>query len=609
MGPGTPADMATCAFSRDGLGSLHSKEKMIVSQKIIQRQPKTVIDPNHGLHAVLARVITQRSCGYHAHLIGDLLPPQTLKNIDRVCEKLARIRQEQQHILVIGDYDCDGATASAIAIKGLKLLGFKHVDYLIPNRFKTGYGLTEAIVDMAMQRDEPVDVLMTVDNGIASLAGVKYAQERGMEVIVTDHHLPGENLPETPYIVNPQLADDQFVSKALCGAGVVFYVLLALRRYLIDQERLSPENTPNFMDLIDLVTLGTVADCVPMDRNNRIMVAQGLRRMRTGVMSVGMQALFDAVGLKMNHLTSIDIAFKIAPKLNAAGRMADMSIGVQCLLSDDSHQASILAQRLCNFNKERKEVQASIQQDIVKQIDHQDDGAKRSVVLYNSGWHQGVIGIIASRVKDERYKPTIIFTDDDKEMIKGSGRSIPGVHLRDVLSDIASQTGILQKFGGHAMAAGLSLRRCHLQQFKEAFELRCQQFEPAIYHPQKYSDGPLCARELSIDTACALADYGLWGQDYPEPVFENCFRVESVRMLKDLHLKLTLNMDGVVLQAMWFFFADLKQDLPVSGRDYRLLYKLSINEYLGEKRLCLFIEYALPVSMPETTACAAEAIG
>ena len=347
---------------------LHADFGAFLSKRIIRRQScNHILDT--ALHPVLARVLNQRACAYTAYRLTDLENPSSLKNIDKVVACLLQHRQQQSRILIVGDYDCDGATATAIAVKGLRMLGFYSVDYLIPNRFKTGYGLSEAIIDQALAATHKPDLLITVDNGISSISGVEYAKGHGIEVIITDHHLPGEQIPAIETIVNPQLPGDSFASKAICGAGVIYYVLLALRKHCVEQGVFTRAQQPNFMSLIDLVALGTIADCVPFDQNNRILVAQGLQRFRSGHICPGLRAMIDAVKLATQSMTAVDIAFKLAPKLNAAGRMDDMSIGVKCLLCDDYREALSLAQMLVSFNEQRRDIQSSIQSDAMRQID------------------------------------------------------------------------------------------------------------------------------------------------------------------------------------------------------------------------------------------------
>ena len=575
-----------------------------MEKRVIQRQSSDHIDA-HGLHPVLARVLNHRSCGYTAYQLNDLADPSQFSNIDVVVDRLIMHLHKQSKILIVGDYDCDGATATAVAVRGLRMLGFVSVDYLIPNRFKSGYGLSEMIIDQALAQSSSIDLLITVDNGISSISGVSYALERGIDVIITDHHLPGEQLPATDMIVNPQLPGDVFPSKAICGVGVIYYVLLALRRKLLDQGRFSREDQPNFMTLIDLVTLGTIADCVPFDQNNRILVAHGLRRFRQGFICHGLRAMLDVIQMDLASITTIDIAFKLAPKLNAAGRMDDMSIGVQCLLSDDYESAKSLAHTLVSFNEQRRDIQSSIQTEALKQVSSSADTSKtiRANVLYHSDWHEGVIGIIASRIKDLTHRPTIVFTDESDLFLKGSGRSIKGIHLRDALADIHAVHAILPKFGGHAMAAGLTIKKTDLSCFTEAFHQRIAAHTDECFTEVIYTDGALGADELNLATAQAIRAYGIWGQNYPEPLFDNVFVVKRVRLLKGKHLKLDLMLDHQPVSAMWFFIPDACIPLITAGIRLRAFYKLDVNTYLGESSLSLIIEHG--DTAVEAAACSA----
>lgn len=574
---------------------LHERIRKVKLEKIIVRR-KEKQDSNHentNLHPVLQRVVKQRKCQYTKYDLNDLETPGCLKNIKFVVEKICMHIKNKTPIIIIGDYDCDGATATAVAIRGLQLLGHQNVDYLIPNRFKSGYGLSREIVDQALMRKVKPKVIMTVDNGISSIDGVDYAIEKDIEVIVTDHHLPGEKLPNTKAIVNPQLVGDKFQSKAICGVGVIFYVLLAVRKKMVENGAFKGKKAPSFIHLLDLVTIGTIADCVPLDKNNRIMIAYGLRRIRANQISTGIRAMIEQSKSRLEKITAVDLAFKIAPKLNAAGRMDDMSIGVQCLLSDDAKEAERLAGILFSFNDQRKDVQANMQKEAIGQALSGKNKNKKGVVLYHKDWHQGVIGIIASRVKDILYRPCIIFTDDGCDYIKGSGRSIDGIHLRDVLAKIANKHDLLEKFGGHAMAAGLRIKKTALQEFSDAFDSEVASHKKDVFTEVLYSDGPLNPQELSIKTAVAIADYGIWGNDYPEPLFENTMQIKSKRLIKGQHLKLDLSLNNIRnINAMWFFCPEKSQAVLQEGKSYNFFYKLAINEYLGEKRLNLFIEHA-----------------
>lgn len=543
-----------------------------------------------SMHPVLRRVIQQRDCGYTEYRLQDLLRPSQLKNIDLTVEKLIEYRETQKRILIVGDYDCDGATATSVAVIGLEALGFKKVDFLIPNRFKSGYGLSVDIVKQALQLARPPEVLITVDNGISSIDGVDFAIENGLEVIITDHHLPGSQLPKTETIINPQLEGDLFQSKAIAGVGVMFYCLLALRQKMKESGYFQIDEVPNFMHLLDLVALGTIADCVPLDKNNRILISHGLQRIRAGKMRPGIRALLDNP-LQVESLTCTDIAFRVAPKLNAVGRMDDMTVGIKCLLSKTDIDAQRIALILKNHNEERRNQQSLIQNSAMKKLQRVN---RRGIVLYDPDWHQGIIGIVASKIKEAHYKPCIIFAEDKNGLLKGSGRSIDGIHLRDILAKIAEKSAILEKFGGHSMAAGLSLHKKDLLKFTDLFEQELAVFSDDVFVATLFSDGSLSQEELSLKTAEALQHYGIWGQGYEEPLFEQKMTVLKKSLIKGVHIKCVLRVDGcLVVNAMWFsqsekVYCDLNID-----QEYRFTYKLSVNQYLGEKNLTLLIDYCV----------------
>lgn len=579
------------------LGSVNQLfHTVFVNQKSIIRRTLSSNHAKHldALHPVLRRVIAMRSCQYTDYQLDDLLRPDQLLNIDIVIDRLIYHRERQSSLCIIGDYDCDGATATAVAIRGLRMLGFQELNYLVPNRFKSGYGLSVDIVQQSLALNPRPDVLLTVDNGISSVDGVACALQANLDVIITDHHLPGRTLPDTPYIINPQLDNDPFSSKAICGVGVMFYVLLALRGRLMSSGMLSAP--VNMMPLLDLVTLGTIADCVPLDQNNRTLIHHGLQRLRRGHSCAGIRALCDVARVRLSTLTAVDLAFRVAPKLNAAGRMDDMSIGVRCLLADDPRSANLLAQQLADFNSERLQVQDSMQQQAFKHIEKHPSIDRSVIVLFHQEWHQGVIGILASRIKEATHKPCIVFAPDGAHHIKGSGRSIEGIHLRDLLDSVATQTGLIQKFGGHAMAAGLSLARDDLNAFTKSINVHIEAFPTSLFTPSIQTDGPLSPAELTIDTSQALLDYGIWGHSYPEPVFDNVFRVQQKRMLKDKHLKLRLLTDHGCYDAIWFFCPDESVRLIGINTSYRFFYRLTVNTYLGERNLNLLLEYATVVS-------------
>ena len=563
----------------------------MLDRTVVRPSPVNDKPLNSDLHPVLRRIIALRPCQYTDYVLNDLLRPDTLSGLSGVVGRLMRARDEQSSICVIGDYDCDGATATAVAVRGLKLMGFHQVDYLIPNRFESGYGLSVSIVQQALALSSQPAILLTVDNGISSVDGVAYAKKHALDVIVTDHHLPGKILPDTPYIVNPQLENDKFQSKAICGVGVIFYVLLALRRALI-QAKLLTEKI-QMIPLLDLVTLGTVADCVPLDQNNRILIHHGLSRMRRDLVSPGIRALCRVGKVVQSQMSSVDLAFRVAPKLNAAGRMDDMSIGVRCLLSNDDAEATRLADQLAGFNSERTRVQDTMLQQALQQVDAKSLRVQQVIILYHKDWHQGVIGILASKIKERFHKPCIIFADDNDVDIKGSARSISGIHMRDLLDHVASSTSLIDKFGGHSMAAGLSIKRDNLSLFTNAINTCVTTVPASFFVPTITTDGPLGAHEISIGTADAIQSYGIWGHSYPEPIFDNVMIVLQKRVLKDKHLKLILKYQSVTYEAMWFFCSDQIMSMLQLNARYRFFYKLSINSYLGERKLNMLVEYAV----------------
>lgn len=560
----------------------------MLRKTVIRRQDQSAQVKNRKLHPVLGRVIGNRSCQYTEYRLEDLLRPQTLKNIEITTDALIQYKKEQKRILIIGDYDCDGATACTVAVKGLRALGFQNVDYLIPNRFKTGYGMSVNIVKLALERKQKPEVLITVDNGISSIDGVDYALSKGLEVIITDHHLPGEQLPNIPTIINPQLPEDQFESKAIAGVGVIFYVLLALRQKMREQREFTGP-APNFMQFLDLVALGTIADCVPFDKNNRILISHGLKKIREGKVSIGIEALLNGEKNNLTEITTTDIAFKVAPKLNAVGRMDDMTIGVRCLLSESKDEAVQLANTLKNHNVTRKQKQHEIQADALRKMAKSD---KHGIVLYDKAWHQGIIGIVASKIKEEKYRPCIIFAEDDKGYIKGSGRSIEGINLRDTLAKIAEKNDILKKFGGHSMAAGMSILKKDLDAFSAMFDAEVKGFDQSLFIPVLHSDGDLRKEDLNTETAKAINAYGIWGQGYEEPIFEKKMRVINKRLIKEKHIKLILDCEGQMkVNAMRFFCSEKDYNHVEVGQEYQIYFKLNVSEYLGEEQLSIFIEY------------------
>lgn len=571
-----------------------------VKKKIVRR-PLAGSPPSFPhLPPLLQRIYASRRVGTAAELdrsLNQLPVPWLLSGMEAMADLLADAIKHDRSLLVIGDYDADGATASAVAVRGLRALGLERVYYLVPNRFEYGYGLSREIVAVAA-RQKP-DLLLTVDNGIVNLDGVAAANELGMQVLITDHHSPGAELPEAAAIVNPNLPGDGFPSKSLAGVGVMFYVLLALRHRLRDTGRFARPGAsePKLGQLLDLVALGTVADVVNLDHVNRILVHQGLLRIRSEQAHPGILALLEVAGRKPRQATATDLGFFAGPRLNAAGRMDDMSLGIECLLSDSYDSARAMAARLNEFNRDRREVEEQMKQDALAYLERLEDPieAKPALCLFEEDWHQGVVGLVASRIKDRVHRPVIAFAPagPDGAEIRGSGRSIPGVHIRDVLAEIAARRpGIFRKFGGHAMAAGLTLARDRLEEFTQAFEMEVENrlagldLEHAVH-----TDGTLEAHELDLDMAEALRQAGPWGQGFPEPLFDGEFEVAGSRVVGERHLKLVLKaprsdrlLDGIV------FGVDDPTDW-LSCRKLRAAYRLDVNEFRDTRSVQLRIEY------------------
>jgi len=556
---------------------------------------------NAALPEVLKRVYAGRGItdpGELALSLDQLLPPTSLKGVADAAELLADAIEGEARVLIVGDFDADGATSCAMAVSVLQQMGLREVAYLVPNRFEFGYGLTPEIVELAAA--QMPDLIVTVDNGISSVEGVSAAQAMGISVLITDHHLPGDSLPTADVIVNPNQPDCRFPSKSLAGVGVMFYVLSAVRAALRDRGWFSTGSIeePNLGDALDLVALGTVADVVPLDRNNRILVAAGLARIRSGRARPGIEALFEVAGRDYRQATASDLGFIVGPRLNAAGRLDDMSIGIECLLAESSASARAFAEKLHQLNRERRDIEQSMQQDALAQlesIDLESDASLFAMTLYDPAWHQGVIGILASRIRERVHRPTLVFADAAEGMLKGSGRSIAGLHLRDVLDQVATQhPGLLTKFGGHAMAAGLSLARDDLDRFKQALNDAAAE---ALGHipPERTeeSDGALTPSDFGLPLAEQLASGGPWGQHFPEPLFDGQFSVRSHRIVGEKHLKLTLDADGTEIEGIAFNI-DVPEWLATPLKAFHALYRLDVNEYRGERRPQLVIEAFWP---------------
>ena len=575
-----------------------------MTTRIIRRDPRPVPEAlAAAVHPVLARVLVARdvtSVSELHHGLDRLLPAASLGGMPAAVALLAEALAEGGRILVVADFDADGATGCAVAVRGLRLLGARHVDYVVPNRFEFGYGLTPEIVAIAAQRDP--DLLVTVDNGISSIEGVDAAAALGIPVIVTDHHLPGEALPRAAAIVNPNQPGDAFPSKCLAGVGVVFYLLAALRRRLRDDGWFDRDgrDEPNLARLLDLVALGTVADVVPLDANNRILVAQGIARIRAGRAHPGIDALLAVAGRERQRLTAADLAFAVAPRLNAAGRLTDMSLGIECLLSDDADAAVRMAATLDGLNRERRDIEARMRDEAVAQVEalriEDTENLPRGLCLFDADWHPGVVGIVASRIRERLHRPVIAFAPDGDATLKGSARSVDGVHIRDALETIAARhRGLLSRFGGHAMAAGLSLERIRLDEFRAAFDAEVRRHLGADdLGATILSDGPLEAADIGLELARALRGAGPWGQGFPEPIFDGEFQVTETRVVGDVHVKLRLRagergppVDAIAFNALDYW--------PEDARNVRLAYRLDVNFYRGRESAQLIVEHAEPV--------------
>ena len=556
--------------------------------RILPRPTRVAVEErliHEGVHPVLARLFASRGVDARRDIdsgLDALLPPEGLLGIDRAATLIADAIARNESLLIVADYDCDGATACAVGIRALRAMGAK-VDYLVPDRFKFGYGLTPEIVALAALRKP--DMIITVDNGIASIEGVAAANALNISVVVTDHHLPGLALPEAAAIVNPNQPGCSFSSKAIAGVGVMFYVMLALRAELRRRGRFADGEEPVLADLLDLVALGTVADVVRLDRNNRILVSQGLKRMRAGRLKVGMKALFTVAGRLFDRAGTFDLGFAIGPRLNAAGRLEDMSLGIECLVTDDEAKALNIAQRLDELNRERRSIESGMKEQADAIIETIDVGERFSLSLYDPGWHQGVVGIVAGRLKDRHHRPVFAFARSDGGEVRGSGRSINGLHLRDALDLVDKRApGMLLRFGGHAAAAGVTLRESDFARFQDCLEEVVRELlSPADLSRVIETDGALETSYLSLGVAKML-EQQIWGQGFPQPMFCAEFSVRSQRIVGEKHLKLRLDAGGRTLEAMRFNSAD---PLPAL---VNAAYRISVNEYNGMQSLQLIIE-------------------
>ena len=562
-----------------------------------------------GLHPVLERVLLNRDVFDSQAMdysLANLLPFSELHDIEKAAALLSDSIRSNRKILIVADYDADGATSCAVAIRALHDLGAGDVEYIVPNRFKYGYGLTPGIAELVLERKP--DLVVTVDNGISSIDGIAMLKESGVKVLVTDHHLAGESLPNADAIVNPNQVACQFKSKNIAGVGVIFYVLLALRTSLRDSGwfESSSISEPNFSSYLDLVALGTVADVVKLDKNNRVLVRHGLRRITSGDACAGIKALIEVSNCKTEKIVSSDLGFSIAPKLNAAGRLEDMSLGIECLLSDDYDRCLVIANELNDLNVQRKQIEKDMRTEALNLVEklavNKDGNADLfGYCLYQADWHEGVIGIIAGRMKDKLHRPVIVFAQSDNGILKGSARSIPGVHIRDILDSIATRhPEIISKFGGHAMAAGLSINESSYEQFQLLFNQAIEEtVDPAMLNKVIYSDGQLTAKDINLEFTSLIQQYGPWGQGFPEPVFDGVFDIVNKRIVGENHLKLTLRLSSNSDSASDCFdaiaFNVTDEEWPANTKQVKLAYQLDINEFRDRITTQLMVNYIEPI--------------
>ncbi|UPL19919.1 single-stranded-DNA-specific exonuclease RecJ [Alcaligenes faecalis] len=543
-----------------------------------------------GIHDLMARLLASRGVTDAAQIDPawrNMIPPNMLTQAREAAVLLADAIARRDRMLIIADYDCDGATACAVGLRALRSMGAV-VDFLVPNRFETGYGLSPAVVELAEQHPSgKPDLLITVDNGIASIDGVEAAHMAGMKVLVTDHHLPGDELPNALAIVNPNQPGCEFPSKNLAGVGVIFYLMLALRAELRQRGVYEANAGPRLNELADLVALGTVADVVSLDANNRLIVTQGLERMRKGQMQAGLRALFQVAGRDPRQASAFDLGFALGPRINAAGRLADMALGIRCLITDDEDEAANLARELEDMNQDRRSIEQSMREEALRAAELAEPDTSATVCVFHPEWHQGVVGLVASRLKEKYWRPTLAFAQGDEGEIKGSGRSIPDVHLRDALDLVSKRyPGLILKFGGHAMAAGLTIEEDNYDVFVQAFEEAVQeltgryQFDPVIE-----TDGSLEPEHINI-TVAGMLQKQVWGAGFPAPVFRDNFFVRQQRLLKNKHLKLSLERNGEYFDAIWFNRDTL---LP---ENIEAAYRLDQNEWNGNVSVQFIIEYA-----------------
>ncbi len=556
----------------------------IIEREIDHEAMSRLLDA--GLPMVMAKILASRGIQSPIQLdasLAGLIPPERLTHNRKMARLLADAIAQQKRLLVVGDYDADGATATTVAVRGLRSMGAQ-VDFLVPNRFEYGYGLTPEIVALAAKRKP--DVIITVDNGIASVEGVNAANALGITVLITDHHLPGEQAPDAACMINPNQHGCDFPSKHLAGVGVIFYAMLALRAELRSREAFSERSEPNLTELLDIVALGTVADLVRLDENNRILVEQGLRRIRAGKACPGINALLKIAGRQQEKINAQDLGFSVGPRLNAAGRLDDMSLGIACLLADNESDAMRMAQQLHELNQARRSIEAEMQELAGIALEEIEPAGRYTLSLYHPDWHQGVIGILASRIKERHHRPVIAFAPAGDGLLKGSGRSIKSLHMRDALDLIAKrEPDLIMKFGGHAMAAGLTIRESNFERFNQAFEqMAVAYLSPADMDAVIEVDGALSSEEMHLQTA-ALLQKQVWGQGFPAPVFFDVFEILGQRIVGERHLKLSLLKAGRQYDAIFFQQQDLLPS-PVA-----LAYELQSNLYNGNESLQLCIKH------------------
>ena len=573
------------------------------NKKIVHREVPDNINLPDLIHPVLKRVYASRNIKSSKDLdysLSSLIPFEQLSGINDAVILLQEMLEKKKRMLIIADFDADGATSCALAIRGLTTMGAKDVIYVVPNRFEHGYGLSPEIVDVALDYDP--DLIITVDNGISSICGVEYARKNGVKVLITDHHLPAKELPNADVIINPQLANDKFPSKNLAGVGVIFYILLALRAKLKQEYWFENNNIdyPNLANFLDLVALGTIADLVPLDKNNRTMVAHGLKLIKNNKSKPGIYALLNQAERQLSKLTSSDLSFAVAPRLNAAGRLTDMSLGIECLLTDDEDDAIKIAGKLNRLNIERRKIQDNMQEEALAELEKylQDTSGEipYGICIYDKDWHQGVVGILASKIKEKFNRPAIVFAKENEGVLKGSARSISGLHIKDVFDEIATlHPELIITIGGHAMAAGLTIKESQYSNFSNIFNKYANQYISSDkLEDECLTDGELSDEDFTVPLAQAIQDAGPWGQSFPEPTFAGQFKILDKRVVGENHLKLKLQLRGnsATLDAIAFNMTDT--NWPPETQQIVSAYRLGINDFQGNTQVQLFLEHIEP---------------